>query len=140
MTRLNTVKNRLENAGFGLINVGKKHGLGISVPDFIGSYIHILFIRINIQKELRGIPYLCYRFEGMFASDQREECNSIEYEKERTGNLEEVTHHKVRSPCGLQFGKAVENIESIASFFFDKLMYCNGKCFESVREFHIHDL
>ena len=89
--------------------------------------VDITVIGVYIQKQLGCFPYLCNRFERVFAADYREERNCIKDEQVRACNPEEVSHHQVCCPCCLQVGKAVEYVECIESLFGDDVVNLKGK-------------
>jgi aspartate kinase len=56
---------------------------------------------VYIKEKLSGIKYFIYCLYGMFTSYNREEGNCIKNEEKRTCNSKKISHHKIRSPCGL---------------------------------------
>ena len=57
-TTLHTVENRSEISVLFPVNMRKKHGIGITVPYLLGTYIYIFCIGIHIKKKLCRIKNL----------------------------------------------------------------------------------
>ena len=55
----------------------------------------------------------------MPSPDNREKRHRVQDEQEGTGDPEEIPHHQVRGPGGLQFRQAVEYIEGIPALLLD---------------------
>ena len=81
----------------------QEHRIGISVPHLFRAHIDILFVRINVNEKLRRIKDLVDRVDRMLSPYDREKCDRIEDEQERTCDLEKVAHHEVCRPCSLKF-------------------------------------
>ena len=68
----------------------------------------------------------------MLAPDYRKEGNRIKHKEKRTGNPEEVSHHKVGRPCGLKLGQTVKYIEGVLPFRLDHIVNIYRKRFKSM--------
>ena len=70
----------------------------------------------------------------MLAADDRKVSDRIQDEQKRTGQMEKVPHHEIGRPGLFKFGKTVENIESVISFFLDQIVNIHGEGFKAVRK------
>ena len=74
------------------------------------------------------------RLNGMLSPDDREESHRIQDKEERTGDTEEIAHHEVRRPGGLELGKTVEHIKRVQSLLLNDVMDIHRKGFKAVRQ------
>ena len=132
--RYNAVENGTEMPAFGLEGMGKEHGVGVSVPDLFGAHINFPVVRINVKEQLRRVEYLIDRLHGVLSADDGEISHGVQNEQERACYAEEIAHHQVRGPCGLQLGKTVKNIERVFAFLLDDIMDVHGEILETVGE------
>ena len=72
----------------------------------------------------------------MPAADHREVGDRIQLEQERTGEMEEISHHQVGCPRLLQFGKTVKNIKGVFAFLLDQVVDIHRKSLKPVGELH----
>ena len=73
----------------------------------------------------------------MPAADKRKVGDRVQNEKERTGQMEEVSHHQIRGPGLLKFGEAVEDIEGVASLAFDDVVEIDRESLEEMGQLHV---
>ena len=116
----------------------QEHGVRVPVPHLLRADIDRfpLRVRIYVQEQLGGIHNLGNRVKGMPASDDREKGHRVQDKQEGAGHPEEVAHHHVRGPGGLQFRKTVKHIEGIPAFLLDCLMDLHSEGFKPVRQRH----
>jgi len=77
---------------------------------------------VDIEKQLRGVPYPGDGAVAVPASGEGKVGNRIEFEKERTGHLKEIGQEFVGGPFDDKRRKAVEHIEDPVALRFDDLM------------------
>ena len=121
-------------AVFGIECVREKHRVGVTLPHLLRADVDVLFVRINVEEKLRRVEDFVDCLHGVFAPDDREKCDRVEYKKKRTGHPKKVAHHKVRRPGRLEFGEAVEYVECVLAFLLNYVVNIDRKSLESVRQ------
>ena len=122
------------------VSVRKKHRVRCALPHLDRVHVDPLLVGAHIQKELRRLADPRDRVKRVPPPHDREIGHCIKHKKIRTGHAEEITHHQVRIPNGLQFRQAVEDIESVLSMLRDLVMNSNCKRFKSCVRIELHHL
>ena len=122
------------------VQVRQEHGVGIPVPYLLREDIHKIVFRVGIQvqEQLGGVEDSIDGVKGMPPPDDGEKGHCVQDEQERAGNPEEVAHHQVGGPGGLQFRKAVEHVESVFSFLFNDPMNLARESLEPMGKRNAH--
>ena len=102
--------------------VREEHLLRVAVPHLHRVQVQLLFIGIDVQQQLCGVPDSGDGVEGMPATNQREVGHGVQLKQVRAGHAEEIAHHEVGVPHGLQLGQAVEHIERVPALPGDLLV------------------
>ena len=136
---LHTLRNGIKAAVFEIAAAGLGQMRKRSFPDlFRPKKELVLTAGKDIQEELRGVGNNVDRVEGMSAAQYREIRDGVQRKQEGTGQVEEVSHHEIRCPRLLQFGKTVKDIEGIAPFPFDEIVNVNGEGFKEMGKGHMY--
>ena len=145
MTRRHAVQNRAKSSRVRHIPVRKKQRVRLPVPHLQRADIQYGLsrarIRKHIQKKLRRLTDFGDRLRGMHPAEQRKIRNGVPFIQIRTGHAEEIAHHQVRGPGGLQLRKAVEEEERLSSRPLDDAVNLYRKNLKAVRQrdrYHLH--
>ena len=84
--------------------------------------VQLSSIPVHVQEKLGGFPDPRRGVKGMPPSDQRKKGHRIQLKQIGAGHPEEISHHQIRIPGGLQPGKTVEHIKGVLPFLRNSLM------------------
>ncbi len=112
VTRRHAIQDRAEFSRVRHIPMRKKQRVRLPVPHLqrtdIQDGLARARIRKHIQKKLRRLTDFGDRLRGMHPAEQRKIRNGVPFIQIWTGYAEEIAHHQVRGPGGLQLRKAIE--------------------------------
>ena len=120
------IVNELKLPGASPVPVGHEHGFRIAFPHLQWMQVDPLLVGVYVQQELRRLPDAGDSIEGVPPPQDREIGHRVQLEQIGTGHPEEVAHHQIRVPDGLQFGKAVEHVKGVAALACDLVV--DGHC------------
>ena len=120
--------------------VRQEHRVRRALPHLDRVHVDPLLVGAHIQKELRRLADPRDRVKRVPPPHDREIGHSIQLKQIRTGHPEEVSHHQIRIPDGLQFGQAVEDIERVPPVSCDLIVDSHRKAFKSCIRIKFHHL
>ena len=107
--------------------VRQEHRVRRALPHLDRVHVDPLLVGTHIQEELRRLTDPRDRVKRVPPPHNRKIGHSIQLKQVRTGHPEEVSHHQVRIPNGLQFREAVKDIERISSMPCNLIVYSHSK-------------
>ena len=107
--------------------VREEHFCRVAVPHLQGMDVVQALSPVHIQKNLGRVPYPGHGVKGVASPEQGKAGHGIQAEQVRAGDPEEISHHQVRVPHGLELGEAVKNVKRLSSIFRNAVVDVNCK-------------
>ena len=108
---LYTVGEQPERAGFRIHHVGLEQIRILFAADLLRTDIDILKVGADVQKNIRSLRDLTRCRVRVHPCLQRKKCGITAGGKKWCCYAEEIDHHEIRSPCGLQAGQTIKQEE-----------------------------